>query len=208
MDWQTILTSITASSIIAAGVGYIIKRSFDKTLELQFEKFKEQNKAIIQEDVRRQAFLYDRQYETLKLLLSLTYRLRNKARDLPHKIESRTAREIEKEFRGIFVIANALEELLYTDRATLPNFIFDIAHDLKTYLAKIDLEISRNRRNPREDNRRILDDVQQLFEYIDERYALLTAQVHNYLGVSESDATPNKSINRTRNELASHRELE
>jgi hypothetical protein len=197
MDWQTILTSITASSIIAAGIGYIIKKSFDKTLELQFEKFKEQNKAIIQEDVRRQAFLYDRQYETLKLLLSLTYRLRNKARDLPHQIEVRDRRQIEKEFRGIFVFANALEELLYTDRATLPNFIFDIAHDLKSHLAGIDLEISRNRRNPHEDYKRMLDEVQQLFEYIGARYSLLTAQVHNYLGVSESDAAPNKSLNPT-----------
>lgn len=194
MDWQTILTSITASGVIAAGICYIIKKSFDKTVEIQFEKFKEQNKAAIQEDVRRQAFLYDRQYEALKLLLSLTYRLRNKARDLPHRIESSNARIIEKEFNGIFVIAEALQELLYTDRASLPNFIFDITHDLKTYLFSIRLEMSRDRRNPREDNRRILDEVQQLFKYVDERYSLLTVQVHNYLGVSESDAAPNNSL--------------
>ena len=197
MDWQTILTSVTASGVVAAAVGYVVKKSFDKTLELKFEKFKEQNKAVIQEDMRRQAFLYDRQYETLKLLLSLTYRLRNKARDLSHQIESRDLRRIEKDFRGIFVVANALEELLYTDRATLPDFIFDIAHDLKHHLAHIDLEISKNRMKPHEDYKRMINEVQRLFEYVDERYSLLTAQIHNYLGVTKSDAAPNKSLNPT-----------
>ena len=42
MDWQTIITSITASSVVMAVIGYLLKTSFDKTLELKIEKLKEQ----------------------------------------------------------------------------------------------------------------------------------------------------------------------
>jgi uncharacterized membrane protein YraQ (UPF0718 family) len=72
MNWETILASVTASSVIAAAIGYLIKKSFDKTMDLYFERIKEENKAVIAENVRRKAFLYDKRYEPMTQLSTLT----------------------------------------------------------------------------------------------------------------------------------------
>ena len=137
MDWQTVVTSIASSGVIASGIGYMLKKTFDRTLELHFQKVSDQNKALIQESVRRYAFVYDKQFEVFKLILSLIYRLRNSVKELSEQVENmsqRESRELYKRFQGY---NEALVEVLFEERAILPESIFLAVHELKSVLAGI-----------------------------------------------------------------------
>ena len=117
MDWQTILASITASSVIAAAIGYVIKKSYDRALDLRFERLKEQNKGLINEEMRRRGSLFDEQYSALKTGLSLVYRLSNKARDAMSLIESEDRNRYKKCTRE--VVSLLLHEKFYLKKEPL-----------------------------------------------------------------------------------------
>lgn len=97
MDWQviitSILTSLVSSSIITAGIIYVLKKSFDSALDYRFGKLLEQQRANIHEETRREASLYDKQFEALKQAVAITYRLRNATRDLASQLSSNNISE-------------------------------------------------------------------------------------------------------------------
>jgi len=94
MNWQIILTSVVtslvSSSVITAGIIYILKKSIDRTIDYRFEKSLEESRLNSQEKVRRQATIYDKQLEVLREILALTYRLRNASRDFAEQISKET----------------------------------------------------------------------------------------------------------------------
>jgi len=189
MDWQTVVTSIASSGVIASGIGYMLKKTFDRTLELHFQKVSDQNKALIQESVRRYAFVYDKQYEVFKLILSLTYRLRNSVGDLSEQVENMNQREsleLYKRFQGY---NEALVEVLFEERAILPESIFLVAHELKSTLAGINsnlrfIDVTRN------DNRMTsgllqmrYTDIRMDYELIDALYQQLVKEIQDAIDV-------------------------
>jgi signal transduction histidine kinase len=191
MDWQTVVASIASSGIVASGIGYMLKKTFDRTLELHFERISDQNKALIQEGMRRYAFIYDKQYEVLKLILSLTYRLRNLVRELSERVENMNQRENHELYERFQGYNNALVELLYEERAILPASIFRIAHELKTVLGGINSNLSFIDR--RRHTGRITDewlqakyrDVRTDYKLIDGQYNQLVGQVQDAIGINE-----------------------
>lgn len=203
MNWQTIIASITTSSVIAAAICYILKRSFDRALELKFEQIKEQNKAVILEQMRRRAFLFDKLYETLKVSLSLVYRLRNIARDLLDNIETKNQKEIGASIKALTNYEGAFEELLFEHRAVLPQQVFDLLHTMKHHLATIHnyVEILRRSRSTSgehsSDNREIIENLKEQFEEIDQIYGMLAEEVQSHLGLTEGDAAPNNLLQPT-----------
>ena len=137
MDWQTVITSVASSTAIAAGIAYFLKKSFDETLSLYFERIKESNKALIQEEMRRRAFLFDRQFEMLKVMLSLIYSLRNAERTLWNKISSVPNNnfildtEHSQLAMNISKYSAELSDVLEKERALIPKGLFDMAHEAK-----------------------------------------------------------------------------
>lgn len=143
MGWQaiaiSILTSLISSGAIAAGVGYILKKSFERAIDYRFEKLLEEHRANIQEDTRRKAMLFDEQYETLKQAVALAYRLRNSTRDLVEMFSSdevsermalRKIEEIEQDM-------HAIRELLYNKRLILPPLLFQLIHDIYNIMVAV-----------------------------------------------------------------------
>ena len=186
MDWQTIITSITTSTVITAGIIYLLKRSFDKTLELQIEKLKEQNKAEIQEIKRRESLLYDEQFTNLKLILSLVYRLRNTTREILLRIEREDFRELDELERNIHIYGNNLRELLYAERAILPESMFGLGHFISREMSRIQSEL-RNLVEGRQKNKeQAHSKFQQSYERLDETYQKLTKAIHTYIGTESS----------------------
>jgi len=90
MDWKNILASVIvsliSSSVIASAIVYILKRSFDKSLDLKYEQWLERFKLEAQEQSRRKSKLFDKQAQVYQISLTLVYRLRNIARDLKTRI--------------------------------------------------------------------------------------------------------------------------
>lgn len=80
MDWQTIVTTVIGSGAVVSGIGYLIKKAIDKTIDARVEQIKERARAEIQEEMRRKSTVFDKQYDVFKTVLSLSYRARNTAR--------------------------------------------------------------------------------------------------------------------------------
>lgn len=188
MDWQTIVTSITGSSMITAGICYVLKKSFDRTLDIKFEQIKEQNKAVVLEEMRRRASLYDKQYETLKSSLSLVYRLRNVVRELLSSLKAGDTREVTSLSKKLDSFQVSLEQTLFADRAILAPFFFDSLHALRGEIVNARDLIHQMEKRRHEKQALIGDKLRPLeitYEHIDKIYLYLTTEIQAYLGVAE-----------------------
>lgn len=142
MDWNTITTLIVTSGVIATVIGFVLKKSFEKVLDLKIDQIKKKSAAEIQERKRREAVVFDKQFDVLKTCLALTYRARNTARDLVDRIE-----RDEKDIPGhidkmdqrmsLRNYSEAIIALLYDERALIPPKLFAMAHELKIALRNI-----------------------------------------------------------------------
>lgn len=189
MDWQTIMASIVSSGALTGTIGYALKKGFDKTLDLHFEKMKEENKALIQENLRRQAFVYDKQFDTLKTIASLTYRLRNTVKDI---LDQKGIRD-EKLLTRFKTYFSALAEILFEERAVLPQYIFGLAHELKhalaivmNYMEAVKFKGKQSKIND-DEVERIYQDILKSFTRIDEICSLLVIQTQTALGLQDDN---------------------
>jgi hypothetical protein len=192
MDWQTIVASIGTSSVIASGVGYLLKRAFDQTLAVQVDKIKTENKALIEENARRYAFIYDKQYDAFKLVLSLTYRLRNLIRDLSDHTYDVLVHQDRELFDRFQAYHSALVDLIYEERAILPNSIFAIAHDSKnvsfSILSNFEYLQRRQTHLSHEVIQQRLQEIRADYDLIDQLYNRLVHEIQMAIGLKTTDA--------------------
>lgn len=192
---QTILTSLTSSVVVGGAVAYVLKRSFDRTLDLKIEQIKQQHKADVAEAVRRTAAIFDEQREVFKTVLSLAYRSRNCARSVLDGFVDDTAREGTKRdeaWNGFRTYSDSMIQLLYDERAIMPPKLFGVAHEMNNLLAGFALTAESLRRGLRRTNRtndREFDEtiahLRDCYRKIDAMYSLVTQEVQARLGVAD-----------------------
>lgn len=183
-----------ASATVASAIAYALKKSFDRTIDLAFERLKEANKMQIQEASRRGAFVYDRQFETLKTVLSLTYRLRNVMREvlsLNDTNDPKKVRELINRFEGY---CDGLTELLYEERAILPEKQLVSLHDFKSAIHSLhsfrDMiqevqEMDSSDSVDENEVRKFKSFAQEQYDRADRLFEKLDKAVHNKLGIEE-----------------------
>jgi hypothetical protein len=175
-----------ASGLVATLAGYLIKHAFEKTLDLRFEKFKEQNRQEINEEFRRGAYLYDTQAAVYKQLVATIYRLRNIYREVRELSSfNRKYRELTIEYSRY---ARELEKTMFEHRAILPPEVFSDVHRAKRYasdLAEL-LAPPRTRKQPkRKPNlKETLGTVEEKYAELNDIYESLLERVQKDLGVS------------------------
>lgn len=102
MDIQTILTavvtSLLSSSLITAGIVFILKKSLDRLIDLRYEKILEETRSHIQEATRRRSALFDQQAKAYQDCIAHIHRLRRLARS----VQEMTAQEIKGSKRKEF----------------------------------------------------------------------------------------------------------
>lgn len=192
MDWLTIVTSFSSSAAVAGAITYALKKSFDRALDLRFERLKEQNKALINEEIRRRGSLFDEQYSALKTGLALVYRLRNKARDAIRFMESEDRNQVKKCTREMGSLVTAAREILFEERATLPKRFFDCLHNMHHDVAVFNTicdTFSHERNAEKDKTTEIIKRAKEGYEMIDTIYLVFAEDVHSYLGVS-SESSP------------------
>lgn len=203
MDWQTIitsvLTSLISSSLITAGIIYVLKKSFDNAIDFRFEKLLEQQRANIQEEARRDASLYDDQYNALKQAVSLTYRLRNSAREIASRFSTDTILEKDilktiKEFEEKHL---EIRELLYKERAILPPFLFELIHELNNKVNNMDVVILAHLERKKKSGAKLnmeqfRIEVSEIFGEIDEIYSALVLGSQSQMKVIQKRDIPAK----------------
>src|SRR5688572_24553970 len=143
MDWSILLTSIGGSAAVAAILVWGAKTAIERTLDVRLKRAEAEQQANIQELFRRQAFVWDRQFETSRILLGLIYRVRNAARDIAaqasasdatSKVSDKTIREL---VQRLTTYTGSVQSILFDERAIVPQVIFKLAHDTKISVAHI-----------------------------------------------------------------------
>jgi hypothetical protein len=197
MDWVTLAASIGGSGAAVAALGYVLKVAAERSLDVRISKLQQENKAQIQEQFRRQAFLWDRQFEAARSLLSLIYRFRNAFRELSLVLSSDDEAKIRKAaeiLRRLNAYGEAVSEILYEERAVLPEPLFRAAHELKTPLLQLrslsQQYISRRPTSRSKERRPVEAQIQDLYKIIDAIYTMVTDIVHESLGVGDIEAPP------------------
>jgi hypothetical protein len=199
VDWATILSSTGLSAAVFGGLSLLLKKSVENSLAVFFETVKEERKARIQEEVRRQAKLFDRQFESFSTVLALVYRARNASRELRELLENAEPEKgLEKSTphhkgevmkavsdlrKRIVTYHRALEELLFQDRIYFSGLVFSLAHESKGVIMEIDSLVKyaqhADDEKGRQARRRLSDAVTRL----DSMYEALVAKIQTEAGV-------------------------
>jgi hypothetical protein len=189
MDWQTITTSVIvsllSSSVITSAIIYVLKRSFDKALDLKFEQLLEKSKLETQEQARRKTELFDKQAQAYQQLLSLVYRVRNISREL-REIDSFNKKTHEL-FEEHLKYAKELQELIYENRAILPDSVFLAAHRAKNLAMPLVSGYERYLHSVRSqktiNEKEFKTKIEQAALELDETYTLLVDLIQPRLGI-------------------------
>ena len=198
IDISTIVASLTSSVVIAGAIAFVLKKSFEKTLDLKIERLKEQSRADIAESTRRKAQIFDQQEAAFKTVLSLAYRFRNSAREIIEQMENskddaaRQSIDISEKNRRFKTYSESLIQILYDERAIMPPDLFQVAHELKNAARdfsnesdKIMMPIltrGRSKMSSKKFNS-ILDDLRGHYKEIGRWYSRITEEVQARLGV-------------------------
>jgi hypothetical protein len=136
----------------------------------------------------RDALVFSRQLDTLKTALALTYRARNAARSLKESPGRDTGGGRRGTLAALGSYHQAMEDLLFEDRALLTEPIFRGLHGLKHNLFRFASLIEDWRR--REAKRHpsiasnVADNVATAYECLDRGYGALVIAVQSHLGVA------------------------
>jgi P-type conjugative transfer protein TrbJ len=193
MDWQTILTavvtSLLSSSLITAGVVYLVKKGIDRTIDLRYEQMLEKTRLQAQEQSRRQAALYDQQTQALQALVAHVHRLRRLARDLgkltsPDKRSQKTWKEFDQLHQEFEQRFQECQEFISTQRALLTDDVLGAQHDVTGLAASV--KSYRQVLGKTAEDGRIQEHashIQTALEQLEEEYVNLLRQAQIRLGI-------------------------
>lgn len=142
------------------------------------------------EQVRRQAMLYEKQFEACKTALSLIYRARNAARQLK---ESGGFYLPDNPVRMMKSYYNAIQELLFEERAILPRHLFQRVHQIKGRIEAFVGFVSfyqEECKAGRRDNNEVLDILMHMkttYQSLEEGHEQLVAEIQSFIGVESYD---------------------
>lgn len=186
MDWNNIAINIFSTTAIVSALGFVLKKSFEKLLDNRLKQAQEEHKAELAESQRRQAEIFNKRFDALKIAVSLVYRARNAARELSENAsiidDQRNPRHNRgrDRFKSIRAYHDAIEELLFEERSIMPAAAFKMLHDQKQsihHFMSSQERASRIRRkgikSKEEDavfNRMAHKDIKEAFESLDKGY--------------------------------------
>jgi hypothetical protein len=190
LDWQTIVVSILGAASAAGGVGYLLKKGIERTMERKFDALSENHKASLQASAGRQASLFDMQAEVLKDLTALALRARNVCRDIIDMLESGELRRIRPLRERLCSYISALTELLFEERAMLSVDFQNCKPRLRDAVAILSAQLGRLERRPdniHKGDRCLMDSrtiAETTFETIDSLYKSIVKQGEEKIGVN------------------------
>jgi hypothetical protein len=183
-------TQFFASGTIVAGAAFVLKLWMERLFDSRFKELEERTKAQIAEGSRRDAAIYDQQFESLKTALSLVYRARNIAREIQNSPEESNTRDGQKQFDQLVGYDQSIGGLLFMERAILPSDLFrklhGLRHELHGFKVIVD-EYRRIRQRGSRDERlgRVADELRQVYGRLDAQYEQLTLAIQDQIGVQK-----------------------
>ena len=144
MDWKAIIAGAISGAGVAGVFVAVMNKVIERTVLLRFERLAEKHRIELQESVRRQAFVYDRQFEVARQALSEIYRTRNILKEVLKCFPERPLKQVTF---GNHATLNSLHEqlkksvqtfyeLLYEDHSLMPREFFGVFHALKNRIVE------------------------------------------------------------------------
>ena len=133
INCQTILTSTILSGTLISVILFAFKKTFEKGIETKFKEIENRQRLKLKEDKRREGKIFDDQGDLLKTILALPYRVRNGAKEIMNLLSETDYKfQYIKEFLHIQDgYHKSLENLLFENKAFIPDSLFGELHDLK-----------------------------------------------------------------------------
>lgn len=192
-DWQTILiavvSSLFSSSLITAGIIYVVKKGIDRAIDLRYEKLLEETRLQAKEESRRAGAVYDQQSKVLQDLVTHVHRLRRLARDLwklyatPQRREKKGG-ELGRVYAEFDEGLQQFREFISTHRALLTDDYLSVQHDLfslatsvKSYHQLLD------RKAADADADEVIAGIQSALERLDDEYLSVLNLAQVRLGI-------------------------
>lgn len=195
MDWQTVITAVVASlfssSLITAGIIYLVKKGIDRAIDLRYERLLEETKLQAQENVRRKAALYDQQSTVLQELVAQVHRLRRLARDLstlymsqerPKKKSNELKTvylEFEDRFRDFREFISSNRTLLTSEYIAAQHEITSLVSSVKSYHQLLDHQVNDDLAD------QAIRRIQESLNRLDDEYLRLLNLAQVRLGILE-----------------------
>lgn len=196
MDWQTIITAVVASllssSLITAGIIYILKKSIDRAIDLRYEKLLEEIKLNAQETARRKSVIYDQKSKALQVYISHLHRLRRMAREMmgPHADHNQEMewQEFDKTFNEFNQHHKEFLDFISDNRVFLPIKYAQIQHDTIGLVANIRSyrALAEKTKSGDPDFEVLKESYTSILKRLDEQYVQLLEDAQTSLGTIET----------------------
>jgi hypothetical protein len=180
IDWRALITTGSFSAIAVAATVFVLKHTFETVLTSAAKRIEENAKVTTAEAIRRQAAIFDQQLSVLKSCAAAVYRARNAARDLRDSALSGTQTQLDAD--TLQHHHDALQELLFQERAILPQTIFTMLHTQGHYLEKLQSAIRNSGASD------FHQKIESAYFDIDRTYERLTTAIHEHLGIHAKDS--------------------
>ncbi len=195
MSWELLKTTLSAAGISAAVVGLILKMILQNMIDARFKSFEEQNRALILEQTRRRANIFDQQMETLKAALSIVHRARNEARAIMSAADDNALhpQDGDRMMERLRNFEYTFRQLLYEEEAILPKEIFERMHDSAYNILAMVNWYDSLRRLKRNDPAVVEKRAEQYasmkgaYEKLDEDYRYFDREIRLHLGISDDN---------------------
>ncbi len=190
LNWQTILTSTLLSGTLISVILFVFKKTFEKGIETKFKEIENRQRLNLEEDKRRQGKIFDDQYDLLKTILALTYRVRNGAREIMNLLNKTDYKfQYTKEFLHIQDgYHKSLETLLFDNKALLPDSLFGELHDLKHCINRFNsnLYLLANKEITAVDKiEAVKVHIKDDYNKLEQHYLVMTGVVQSTIGLHE-----------------------
>ena len=188
-QWETIITSVISSGLIASASIFVAKKTIEKGIETKFKQIENQHKIDIEENKRREAKLFDDRYELYKIITSLLYRVRNSHRDLANELESNEINQgvLDSISKTHDEYSKLLDKLIFDNRVIFPDIFFNEIHDLNKNIAHSNQNLRRllNNKYNIEEKGIIIKAIQVLYKKIENHYNVMLGIMQVEAGVKK-----------------------
>lgn len=128
MDFTQLLASVGGTAVVVAAIAYVLRHSFERLLDSKLKLIEERSKLAAAEDARRQSLLFDKRFDLFRSVATLLYRAKVAAQE---SLTKQDPADRDRELRRLESYHQAIVELLFQERALLPEHVFQIVHDAK-----------------------------------------------------------------------------
>jgi hypothetical protein len=190
MSLDVVIAAVGGGAAAAAAVGWFLKILIERGLDTKLAAIRKQQELVLIESQRQRSFVWDKQFDVHKTMLSLMYRMKNALMDLAAFIEAEKVSPNQDEMvHRLEAYRSALRELMYEQRALMADDVFPLTHELTSLLHSAGPLLGRMSSQltglgPKADGQLDLRELRNLADQVERLYEAATRAIQSRLGLA------------------------